>query len=466
MIDGSGGGGGGSSRNNRENEVTAVRRWLSSTVEGWRARRAARLPRPERPPEPRVPRSALAVAVEARLGVRSGVRLEDFLRHRLATYAARLPVALSTLPYRVDVEGGDVVVASRARPLLGPSLPAPRTDPLEALATREGPAPAREAAALAGALAALQPRLDAARRHVDALERGLHEDLASGALAAATAVEATAEQLGRPPVPPVLPLHALRAVAVALLGAVAWRLAGPILAASGLSADDVATVRAPVQLALALAFAAGAALALWAFQDVAVRRLAALAAGADAPGRRRLAWLVALGAAALAAAVAAAGAAPAPAAERLLVATVPLVSVLLLRAAARLAAEHAAATARALEWDRARTRELAERGRRAEAIDTARTALARLEAERDGVSRALRALERRAALALGAHEEARAAEARRLERLSEALAAALELDRYLFLRLAAAHGAPVARAVRGERPARLEPAVPERLGVA
>jgi hypothetical protein len=461
-----GGGGGTSSRNSRQGEG-AVRRMIATTVERWRARRAARPPRRKREPEPKLPRSGLAASLEARLGVRAGVRLEDFLRHRLASYAARLPVPLGALPIRIEVDGGDIAVTSRARPLLGPSLPKPQTDPLAALAAREGPAPVREARDLATALAALEPRLADARARLEALARGLQDDLASGALAAAPAVEATAEQLGRPPVPPALPIHGLRGLAIALLGAVAWRLAGPVLAASGLSADDVARADAPVRLGLALAFAGGAAAALYAFLDVAVRRLSALAAGADAAGRRRLGWLVATGAAVLAAAVAAAGAAPAPAAERLLVLCVPLAAVLLVRAAAALDAARGAASAQALEWDRARTRELAARGRRGEAIDTAEVVVARLEAERDALSRSLRALERRAALALHADEEEKALDARRLERLGEALAAALEQDRYLFVRLSAAQGTLVTRPVRSERPVRRDPApVPERLGVA
>jgi hypothetical protein len=456
-----GGGGGSSSRNGRQGEVS-VRRTIATMVERWRARQAARPARRKRAPETKLARSALSASLEARLGVRAGVRLEDFLRHRLASYAARLPVPLGALPLSIEVDGGEVAVRSRARPLLGPSLPKPQTDPLAALAAREGPAPAREARELATALAALEPRLVEARARVDALARALQDDLASGALAAAPAIEATVEQLGRPPVPTALPVHGLRGLAIVLLGAVAWRLAGPALAASGLSPDDVARVNAPVRLGLALAFAAGAAAALYAFLDVAVRRLAALAAGADAGGRRRLGWLVATGAAVLAAAVAAAGAAPAPAAERLLVVCVPLAAVLLVRAAAGLGAARDAASAEALEWDRGRTRELAARGRRAEAIETAERVVARLEAERDALARSLRALERRAALALHADEEEKALEARRVERLGESLAAALELDRYLFVRLSAAQGTLATRPVRSERPA----PVPERLGVA
>ena len=74
-------------------------------------------------------------------------------------------------------------------------------------------------------------------------------------------------------------------------------------------------------------------------------------------------------------------------------------------------------------------------------------------------------LERRAIEAERHATLAARADARRMERLSEGLAGALELDRYLFVRLAAerSHGA-LARPVRAGR---LEPAVAtERLGIA
>src|SRR5690242_19355051 len=78
----------------------AWRRVLESAGEAWRRRAAARAAaRSSRPvPEARVARSRIEVAVDARLAVRAGVRLEDFLRHRLARYASRLAVSLEELP--------------------------------------------------------------------------------------------------------------------------------------------------------------------------------------------------------------------------------------------------------------------------------------------------------------------------------------------------------------------------------
>ena len=89
-----------------------VRRWLRSALEGLRGRPGtSRSPaRTQRKLVPRLGRSRAGVALEARAAVRAGIRLDDFLRHRLARYAADLPVALEELPVEIDVEGGEPVV--------------------------------------------------------------------------------------------------------------------------------------------------------------------------------------------------------------------------------------------------------------------------------------------------------------------------------------------------------------------
>ena len=98
-------------------------------------------------------------------------------------------------------------------------------------------------------------------------------------------------------------------------------------------------------------------------------------------------------------------------------------------------------------------------------IQAAQEELRCVEAERTQARRRLARLERRAVEAERHAILATRADARRLERLSEGLSGALELDRYLFVRLAAERDHALARPV--VRAGRLEPAVAtERLGIA
>lgn len=453
-----------------------VRRVLESLARAWRRRTSA--PAPQRPPrgivEPHLGRSRVGVALQARGAVRSGVRLEDFLRQRLARYAASLPVPLESLPVSIDVEGGEPVVRGRPRPsgsaALGASFGARPSEPawLRALLEREGAGAVAEIRDAEAAVEALGARAAAAQAHLEEVQRALSDDLARGRISAPVEIEATAEQLGRPPVPQPWPALLLRSFALALLAAEAWRLAGPILSSVGLSIDDLprALQRAPISTGLALAFAVGAAGAVFALLAAAVRRASELTAEPAARGHRALLAVAALATAGLAAAVAGVAAAPARWAEAVLLVAVPLAAVLALRHAARRAELRDAAEAEALDWDRERTRELVERGRRAGVLLEAERALQRLESERAEARRCLRALERRAVEAHQASEAAARAEALRLERLSEALVGALELDRYAYLRRAAGDRDVPARAVRLDRPVRLEPAAgSERLGV-
>ncbi|ACL66531.1 conserved hypothetical protein [Anaeromyxobacter dehalogenans 2CP-1] len=452
--------------------AAGLRRLLDGLGDAVRSLRPVRIGAGRPPPAraPRLPRSRLGVALEARLAVRSGVRLEDFLRYRLARYAARLPVPLEALPVSVDVDGGEPVVRARpqASTALGPTPSGRGGEPrwVRTLVQREGAGALREIRDAEAALDALAERSAAARDRIEAAARALAEDLARGAITAPVEIEATAEQLGRPPVPPPFPVMALRGAALALLLAETWRLARPVLGAAGLSVDDLpgALQRAPLAAGLSLAFAAGAAGAVLALLGVAVRRGLEVADGAAAARRGFLLAVGAAGAAALAAAVAASGAAPGRWTEAVLLLAVPLAAVACLREASRRAAERDAAEAAALEWDRERTRDMVERGRRAGVVAEAEAALARVEAEREEVRRRLRALERRAVEVDEADERAARAEARRLERLSEALAGALELDRYAYLRRATA-GARGAAERPAARPILLERAA-ERLEVA
>ena len=81
------------------------------------------------------------------------------------------------------------------------------------------------------ALAALDQRVAAARDRAELLARTLADDLAAGKVPAPAAVDATPEQLGRPPVPAHTPATALRTFVPALVVAEAFFFSGPILAA-------------------------------------------------------------------------------------------------------------------------------------------------------------------------------------------------------------------------------------------
>lgn len=249
------------------------------------ARREARQRerRPER--EPTVGRSGLAVALEARLAVRAGVRLDDFLRGRLARYAARLPVPLEALPSVVDVEGGEPVV--RARPhARRPAAPGAAAGDgwLAALVAREGPHAAREIRDADAAVSALEARTHAARDRVDALARTLADDLAAGTVPSPPRIEATPEQLGRPAVPSPAPAAILQGFVLALLASEGWRFSGPALAAAGFEPVGVvaALQAAPLPAAMGLVFALGAAVAVFAFATFSLSRARAALAEAEA----------------------------------------------------------------------------------------------------------------------------------------------------------------------------------------
>ena len=469
----SGGSAGGISRN--DGIAASWRRRLASAKHAWRQRAEARAVRasahpPRAPAEVRLRRSRVEVSIDARLALRAGVRLEDFLRHRLARYAGRLPIPLDDLPVVIDVEGSEPVVRSRApaRPSLTAAyLPAPRHEDegarlFSALAKREGPYAAREIQDARAEVERLDARVAAAQGRVDATVRELGDDLAAGKVPPARTVAATPEQLGRPPVPSPFPIAGLRLFVVAWVAAEAWFFSAPILRAQEVRLEDLAA--APVPVALSLLFALGASAAVFAFASVALERASDVLDGTDPLRRRPLLAAAGIVAASLAAGIAAAAAAPGELGAHALLAAVPFAGALLLRLAARLAAARALASAAALTWDRALAAELAERARRTELVETTRAELSALEAERAEVRRRLCALERRAVEA-DRFATARATfEARRLEKLAESLAGALELDRYVFLRLAsdAADEALVRPARR-----RLEPAVdPGRLGMA
>jgi hypothetical protein len=287
---------------------------------------------------------------------------------------------------------------------------------------------------------------------VDELGRQLAADVAVGIVAGPPDVEATAEQLGRPPIRSGAPRGLALSFAAGALAAETWQVAVPLLAATGV---DVGALRAeaalrPAEVAFAAVFSLAVATGLFALAHAALDAGLALFRGEGDERRRRWlagATLCAGGAAALLAAAVAAlrGTGPGPrlpsTALVLLLVAVPLASDLVLRAVEPGAAARAREIDAALAWDRERARALSERIRRLEELGWAEHEVAALEARRDGARRRLRALHARAVEAARLAAEGARQAREDLSRLAQSLVGALELDRYEFVRQASARGA-------------------------
>lgn len=447
-------------------------RVLETLADAWRERSVERRASeaPKAWPQARLSRSRLGAALEARQAVRAGVRIDDFLRSRLAKYAAKLPVTLEDLPISVEIAGGEAVFRDKASAHGTPSRRPSESEPALArtLVLSEGPYAAREIHDAEAELDALDARALATQARIDELSRAYADAIASGQLAIRPDVEATVEQLGRPPVPYLAPIAGLRTFVAALLVAEAWQFSGPVLDLAGIESAELqaALEVSPLPAGLALAFAIGAAAAVFAFAGVALSRATDALDDAAVARRRSLLGLGGLAAALAAGGVAAAATAPERWGQTVLLVTVPFAGALLWRWSSHLSRIRHAALDAALAWDRDRTREAAECGRHVGLISAAQAELASIEVERIAARRRLRRLHRRAVDAERQASAAARADARRLDRLCEGLAAALELDRYLYIRLACerTHASAVERPVRAGR---LEAAVATKpLGIA
>jgi hypothetical protein len=396
--------------------------------------------------------------------------LDDFLRSRLARYVSALPVPSAALPLAVAVDDGQIAV----RPTEAPRPTPPAADGAEGwiapLVAAEGPAVREEATGLEVRLTTLGTEVEAARRRADEISRRFSADVAAGLVAAPSEVEATAEQLGRPPVRSAAPRTGLVALAAAAAAAETWQIAVPLLAGAGVDPgaleDEIA--RRPGEVVSVLLFALGVAAALFVLARGGLAAAGALAEGKGDPPHRRWLAATAAGAAALAALVAAAVAAlprvtsghsTAPHVSlALLLLAVPVGAALLLAASGRSEDGRAAEEAAALAWDRERARALAERARRLEEIEWAEEEQQGLERQREAARRRLRELSARAvAVARLAAEDAERERAA-LARLAQGLVAALELDRYEFVRQATARGALELLAARRRKPPEPRPA--------
>ena len=425
--------------------------WLTQRLAGLRARRAAPAVRAPSRPRLRAPRHRWWSSFgAARLAVRAGIPLDDFLQHRLSQHLARLPVPPARLPLTVAIDPDGAVITAPA------AAPAHHAPWLESFLRAEGNAAVSREVQLHQADAArLAARIESQRRRVEEAGRDVDE-ATRGAALADPGDEAQARQMGRPPVPP--PLGAgLQLFALALLAGETWQLAVPVLGAAGVRTRHLASElqRDPAGVVLGLLFALGASASLFLFGHLALRRGVESAGGPPDTGRR--AWTAVFTVAATAAALAMAwsiaalrpgvgGAVDlryARLALFLVALAVPLTAAWLLGLGRRLDAARAEAQALARAWDREHYQTLAEVSRRAAVLADEEQRLARLEEQRSAAVRRARALQQRAAAAERLAEDAAGEEEEELAALAQAVTAALELDRYEYVRQACRRGLPV-----------------------
>lgn len=421
-----------------------IRAWL-------RLRLAAEpaLPRPRAIRLEPIRRSWLGAFWHARISLRAGVSLDDYLRSRLARYLSSLPVPRARLPLWIDVEDGQIVAGPHETERRAPA--SPTTDAwLDALVAAEGPAVRQEVSELELRLAQLEGSADAARRRSEELARRLAADVAAGLVPTPSAVEATPEQLGRPSVRSPLPQLALFAFAGLAALAEAWQVAVPLLSSAGMdpSALPLEVTRRPHEVAFAAVFALGIAAGLFGLARTALRALDALATDQAAGRGRGWHWAAAVGAALLAVIVALALATlPAPASalpawsSAVLLVAVPVGVTLVLRVASALGEKRADQIYAALLWDRERAQAIAERARRIEELSWAQELEQDLERQRESARARLRDVSARAQAASRLAATAEHRERTSLSRLAQSLMSALELDRYEFVRQATALGA-------------------------
>jgi hypothetical protein len=427
-------------RNPEDLAVPRALRWFRERWTLQQAVRAAPSPRkPRRQKLPTIRRGWLSGWWTARLAAASGVRVEEFLRHRLSRYLAALPVSPRRLPVDISVdENGAIVSAPRPRGGEAPSW-------LERYLRSEGPPALQMDVQLAQAEVA---RLSAARDEQQARVLAAARNAQSAATQPAVfEADGGAEMLGRPPVPP--PWAALiHTFALALLLAEAWQLAIPVLEGAGIDTSALVPElqRNPAGVVLGFVFAIGAAVSLFFFADLAIRRTAELLDGMSQPARRAWTGLAAVASLAFAAAVSWSISGLRPVAQHvdvesarftlfLLALALPVTTSCMLRLARRLQASRDEALRRAVEWDQAHYRVLSSWTQTATALASAERELGKIEAARIEAVRRLRALQQRSVLAERLGAEAAAEEELELEQLCHAVTSSLELDRYEFLRL-------------------------------
>ncbi|HTP25332.1 MAG TPA: hypothetical protein VMK12_06690, partial [Anaeromyxobacteraceae bacterium] len=406
----------------------------------------------------------------ARVAVHSGVSLQDFLRHRLARQLAELPVPPTRLPLTLSLgpEGSIDCQAASAPPIRSPWL--------ESFLRAEGsPAARADIQNLEGRLVGLAARIEEQRSRVRTAAGHLEE------MTRATEVtdpndDAQARHAGRPPTP--LPTGlAMQLFALALLLSEAWQLCMPCLGSLGIRVSDLSfeAHRNPIGLAAGVFFALGISSCLFVLAHLFLTRILLVFQSEPPRAKRVLAVLSSVLPAAIITALCwtmvRTGSRPSDgrAIAFVISLAIPLTAASLIRFAAPLEKTRAEALARARVWDQEQYRSFARLSQRAMALSRAKEDLDRLEAEHASSVRRLRAMQQRLAHAERTAADAADAEEHQLLVVVNRTAAALELDRYEYLRQAAARGVTI----RSEAPAPATPPaqvrteVPERnLGLA
>jgi len=425
----------------------AVQRFLARLSSGLETRLGRRaLPAPPMPRQPRLRpprRSVVSSWWAARLAVRAGIRLEDFLQHRLARRLADLPVPPTRLPLAIAIDAGGGIacrpVPGRARGVAwlrsflranGPAALAPEIHVARAEATE------------------LAAGIDTQRRRVEESAGELEKAIA-GREVIDPRDEAQARQAGCPPKP--LPAGScLVALAAVLLLAQVWQLAVPFLEAAGIRTRDLGAELAhhPLGVAAGVSIAASVLVGLVLLADLVLRE--GLALFAALPGPRQRVWRSAVFAsfAAVAAALAWSVSGMMPGSRWpagmdyqrislvLTILTVPVAVAFLLRLARRLDKARELAIAIRRAWDRQHLRSFREAMRLQAALAEQERRLATLEGQRAAVLQRQRRLQGWAAAARRRAGEAIEAEELALAKVAHGIVAALELDRYEYLRRA------------------------------
>ena len=166
------------------------------------------------------------------------------------------------LPLEVSLEGDDLRLREVAAPAPEATRPAPSTEDVareweSELARRHGPDALAELTGERAKAVRLDEQIEDALAEVDRRRKELDAALASGQ--AASLGERAGSTSLRPVVPSLLPAVLALSGAVLLVLAEAWQLAVPILNANGIDTGDLRaeSLRAPVQVLLAMAMAAG-----------------------------------------------------------------------------------------------------------------------------------------------------------------------------------------------------------------
>ncbi len=384
-----------------------------------------------------VHRSRLGAWWEARSAVGAGVRLEEFLRWRLARYLGLLPVAAAELPAALAMEDG--LQHDAAPSLLAACLAEAGVDRLRVRTDSEVALAKQDIASAEAELARIQVRLDAQAALLETCGRNLEAAVADGSAAIRAAEWATPEQLGRPHVPRPWPLVFCCALAGSLVVAEVLQLTVPFLRMSGLEPELARELAArPFETASCLLLSLGATAVLLVLSHFTLRQGSELISTAE---RRGSSWRAGAAAGVGGAAVLALSSTSSSATFAVLGLLMPFAAVWLLDCAERLAAARVPILEKARAWDQEFRIAIAERVRHEELLERAREERDRLARERDAVQAELTLALRRELEAERGYAATSSAERSRLSRLANSLNAALERDRYAFIHEAARGGA-------------------------